>query len=220
LPMSAQEQRVVVDERRAFQKHVLHFQHRDSLQGLLNVGDSRPELVLVNSHDRSSAYQMHAGMYRLICSNGMVVSDSTFERVSIRHTGSAAADVAEASVKLVENIPAIVAKVAQLKARIMTPAEIAALSITAATLRFGDDCSLWPIRAAMLLTPKRHEDNRNDLWTVYNRIQENLIKGGVKDYSIRKPDGKRFGKTRAVVSIATSLDINKKLWDAAVSFAE
>jgi Domain of unknown function (DUF932) len=35
--------------------------------------------------DKSSAYQLHCGLFRLICTNGMVVSDGTFQRISIKH---------------------------------------------------------------------------------------------------------------------------------------
>jgi hypothetical protein len=41
----------------------------------------------VNSHDKSSAYQLHCGLFRLVCTNGMVVSDGTFQRISIKHSG-------------------------------------------------------------------------------------------------------------------------------------
>ncbi|HWO33287.1 MAG TPA: DUF932 domain-containing protein, partial [Candidatus Acidoferrum sp.] len=39
------------------------------------------------SHDKSSAYQLHCGQFPLVCTNGMVVSDGTFQRISIKHSG-------------------------------------------------------------------------------------------------------------------------------------
>ena len=79
-PVKATEQRVNTLERQGFQKHQLRFRRQDDLGLVTKVGDVFPEIVLVNSHDRSSAYQLHAGLFRLACSNGMVVSDSTFEK--------------------------------------------------------------------------------------------------------------------------------------------
>ena len=84
IPVTAFEQRVRLDERRGFQKHMLRFQRADVIP---TRGEFTAELVLVNSHDRSSAYQLHAGLFRFVCGNGMIVADATFERVSIRHSG-------------------------------------------------------------------------------------------------------------------------------------
>jgi hypothetical protein len=83
-PVEAHQQLVRLDDRSGFQKHLLRFQRRDFRAV---AGEYSPELVLVNSHDRSSAYQLHAGLFRFVCGNGMIVSDATFERVSIRHSG-------------------------------------------------------------------------------------------------------------------------------------
>jgi len=84
IPVTAFEQRVRLDERRGIQKHLLRFQRADVVPAR---GEYTPELVLVNSHDRSSAYQLHAGLFRFVCGNGMIVADTTFERVTIRHSG-------------------------------------------------------------------------------------------------------------------------------------
>ena len=67
-PVSAVEQRIKIEERLGFQKHLIRFQRRDVVPV---KGEYTPELCLTNSHDRSSAYQLHAGLYRFICANGM-----------------------------------------------------------------------------------------------------------------------------------------------------
>ena len=106
-PVSAVQQRVNLDERRGFQKHLVRFQRRDVVP--VN-GEYTPELCLINSHDRSSAYQLHAGLYRFICANGMFVGDgNAFERVSIRHAGFTPDEVIEASFRILDQVPAITA---------------------------------------------------------------------------------------------------------------
>jgi hypothetical protein len=86
----ARQQRVMLPEKTEFTRHILRF--RRDFKSLV-VGGVFPEIVLLNSHDRGSAYQMHAGLYRLVFSNGLVVDDSTFARLSIRHTGNVLDDV-------------------------------------------------------------------------------------------------------------------------------
>jgi hypothetical protein len=80
LPVSAQEQLVRDDSRKGFQKHMVRFAHRDDLQ---KCSGERAEIVVINSHDRSSGYQIHAAIFRFVCCNGIVVSDATFSRISM-----------------------------------------------------------------------------------------------------------------------------------------
>jgi hypothetical protein len=97
VPVRAQEQSIRTEARRGFQKHVVRFARVEHLQ-TWEKNQVRPEVVLVNSHDKSSAYQLHCGLFRLVCTNGMVVSDGTFQRISIKHSGFNPESVIEASV--------------------------------------------------------------------------------------------------------------------------
>ncbi|MGA2248419.1 MAG: DUF932 domain-containing protein [Verrucomicrobiota bacterium] len=92
-PVEVQQQSVRLEGRMGFQKHLLRFQRRDQIA---RPGEYTPEIALVNSHDRSSAYQIHGALYRFVCSNGLMVSDSTIEPVSIRHSGRETEEVISA----------------------------------------------------------------------------------------------------------------------------
>jgi hypothetical protein len=81
VPVRAQEQSIRTEARRGFQKQVVRFARVEHLQ-TWEKHQVRPEVVLVNSHDKSSAYQLHCGLFRLVCTNGMVVSDGSFQRIS------------------------------------------------------------------------------------------------------------------------------------------
>jgi Domain of unknown function (DUF932) len=85
-PVRAQEQSIRTEARRGFQKHVVRFARLEHLQ-TWEKNQVRPEVVLVKSHDKSSAYQLHCGLFRLVCTNGMVVSDGSFQRISIKRSG-------------------------------------------------------------------------------------------------------------------------------------
>jgi hypothetical protein len=210
-PVEASQQLVRLSDRQGFQKHLLRFQRRDA-QAV--VGEYTPELVLVNSHDRSSAYQLQAGLFRFVCGNGMIVSDATFERVSIRHSGFTPEEVIDASFKLVDGIPAITSRVEAFKQRQLTGTELESFAVAALRLRF-EDVKAAPISAGRLLDSRRWEDKGDDLWHVFNRVQENLIRGGQRDFTRRREDGRRFPRTRAIAGLDQNLWLNRELWNLA-----
>src|SRR5947208_5014014 len=134
-PVSALQQRVKLDERRGFQKHLIRFQRRDVVPV---KGEYTPELCLINSHDRSSAYQLHAGLYRFTCANGMFLSDGAFEKVTIRHAGFTPEEAIEASFRILDQVPAITASVEAFRARRLTDIEARAFASAALRLRYVD----------------------------------------------------------------------------------
>ncbi len=89
-----------------------------------------------------------------------------------------------------------------------------ALANAALTYRFGEEHQ--PVTATQILTPRRYEDRQDDLWTVYNRIQESLLKGGL---SGRTAQGKRT-HTRAINGIEGDVKLNRALWVMAESLLE
>jgi hypothetical protein len=213
VPVRAEEQSVRTEARRGFQKHLIRFARTEHLQ-TWEKNQVRPEVVLLNSHDKSSAYQLHCGLFRLVCLNGMVVADATFERISIKHSGFNPDSVIEASFKVLGAVPDIINKVQLFQDRILTDAERLALATGAATYRW-EDLAKAPINPSMLLNPRRYGDEAKDLWTTFNTVQENIIRGGQRDYSRRRPDGRRMPKSRAINGIDEDMKLNKALWQMA-----
>jgi hypothetical protein len=213
VPVRAQEQRIRTEARRGFQKHVVRFARVEHLQ-TWEKNQVRPEVVLVNSHDKSSAYQLHCGLFRLVCTNGMVISDGTFQRISIKHSGFNPDSVIEASFKVLTAVPDIMNKVQLFQERILTDAEQLALATGAAAYRW-EDLTKAPVSPSMLLNPRRYGDGAKDLWTTLNCVQENIIRGGQRDRSRRRPDGNRVPKSRAIKGIDEVMKLNKALWQMA-----
>ena len=215
-PVSAVQRRVNLDERRGFQKHLIRFHRRDVVPV---KGEYTPELCLINSHDRSSAYQLHAGLYRFICANGMFVGDdNAFERVSIRHAGFTPDEVIDASFRILDQVPAITASVEVFRARQLTGPESRAFATAALRLRY-EDAQKAPVGPEKLLEARRYEDAGDDLWHVFNRLQENLLRGGLKDETRCRADGKRFARTRAITWLDRNVRLNKELWSLAQRLA-
>lgn len=215
-PVEAQAQRVRLEDRRGFQRHMVKFQRRDSLNQA-RVDDYTSEIALVNSHDRSSAYQLHAALYRYICSNGLMIADSTFQHVSIRHSGNEIIDVVSASLQMLDQIPQLNANVNGFRTRQLTQAEQTEFARQAIVLRW-DDATLAPIGTEKVLRPRRTDDAGNDLWTIFNRVQENLIMGGQKDFSRRDEKGALYHRTKAVTGLTENIRLNKSLWQLAETF--
>ena len=213
VPVRAEQQSVRTEARRGFQKHLIRFARAEHL-ATWDKNQVRPEVVLLNSHDKSSAYQLHCGLFRLVCLNGIIVSDGTFARISIKHSGFNPDLVIEASFDVLEAVPQIMDKVKLFQDRILTDAERLALATGAATYRW-EDPNKAPVNPSMLLNPRRYGDGAKDLWTTLNTVQENIIRGGQRDYSRRRPDGSRMPKSRAIKGIDEDMKLNKALWQMA-----
>jgi hypothetical protein len=213
VPVRAEQQSVRTAARRGFQKHLIRFARAEHLHSW-EKNQVRPEVVLLNSHDKSSAYQLHCGLFRLVCSNGMVVSDTNFQRISIKHSGFNPDSVIEASFKVLGAVPNIMNKVQLFQDRVLTDAERLALATGAATYRW-EDPDKAPVSPSMLLYPRRFGDGAKDLWTTLNTVQENLVRGGQRAQSRRRPDGSRMHKSRAIKGIDEDLRLNKALWHMA-----
>ncbi len=211
IPVDAFEQRVRLDERRGFQKHMIRFQRQDVAP---ESNEYTAELVLVNSHDRSSAYHLHAGLFRFVCGNGMIIADATFEKVAIRHSGFTPDEVVNASFRVLDSVPKLTENVESFRARSLTSAEQKAFAESAIILKY-DDVQTAPVGPDVVLQPRRYVDDGKDLWSTFNRVQENLVRGGLKDFSRRNTNGKRHTRTRPVTGIDENVKLNKALWHLA-----
>ena len=189
-------------ERAAFAKHLIRFRHREHMN--TQVGDWLPEVVLVNSHDGSSSYQIMAGVYRLICSNGLVVGNS-FSEARVRHTKNAPDEIVEASFRVIEFLPGIAEGIEDMRAITLEAGEREAFAAAALTLRYPDEA---PIRPTQLLSTRRTADTSSDLWTTFNVLQENLLQGGQ-----RRNDSRR--RTRKISSVSEDVRLNRALWTLA-----
>jgi hypothetical protein len=150
----------------------------------------------------------------MVCLNGMVVADATFQHISIKHVWFTPESVINASFAILEAVPQIMDKVKLFQDRILTDTERLALATGAATLRW-ENLNKGPVNPSMLLNPRRYGDGAKDLWTTLNTIQENITKGGQRDRSRRRPDGRQMPKSRAIKGIDEDLKLNKTLWHMA-----
>jgi hypothetical protein len=209
VPVWAEQQRVRTESRFGFQKHLIRFRRTDQMRTL---DEWNAELVLTNSHDALCAYVLQVGIFRRLCTNGLVVSDECFEAIHFRHAGLKPEEVVAASFRILEYVPKLGALIEQLRNRMLNDAEALDFATQALLLRY-DNPDEAPVEPRTLLSVRRPEDEPNDLWTTFNRVQENLVRGGISD---AKRD--RRGRVRSVRSlrgIDSKVSLSKGLWNLA-----
>lgn len=194
--------------KRDFTKHLIRLRHADHISTQSEV----PEIVLLNSHDGTSSYQLLAGLFRFVCSNGLIAGDICND-IRVRHSGRVVDDVIEGSYRVLDNIRLVQDRVEQYRAIDLAPEEQHAFAQSAALLRWDED--KVPVDADRILSVRRWEDRKTDLWTTFNRAQENLLNGGLRG---RGTTGKRT-TTRAVGGVNENVKLNKALWTLADSLA-
>lgn len=223
-PVRANQSRTRDYTRRNFTKHMVRFRRADSQEATnLKVGDNLLELILVNGNDGSAAYKMDAGVFRIACLNGMVVKSADYGNISIRHTGAAKDHVVEASYEILDNADRAMDATIKWSQIHLNEPKRKHLAVEALIARYGSDDYARPlttITADQVLTPRRYADDRRDLWTTFNVIQENLTQGGIHYRSFDALGQSRRMVSRQVRGIDQDVSLNKSLWGIAASLAE
>lgn len=197
--------RVRDENRRGYQKHFVRLSHPMLLSS--KHTDLKIQLLVTNSHDRSSSFKLQLGVFRMVCSNGLVAG-TVFETISIRHTRKSLIEIEPAIERMVAQIEKLDSAIERMKNKVLTAGEAKALYEKAVGLRYGDNVKSVDVSA------RREEDRAEDLFTVYNRIQEALIRGS--DTTKLSPNGnEKVRKSRPITNIDKERKINEKLFDLA-----
>ena len=216
VPVHAVETKARKEHKRGFQKHMLRFRHegRNAL-----VGDSLPEIVVINSHDGSTGLQLWSGVFRMVCSNGMVVASETYGKISLPHRGDLQGKVIDASYKVIDNAKKALVGVQEWSKIEMSRMDQLDFAAAALITRY-DDLKASPVRPQEILQVNRIEDQGSDLWTIFNVVQENLTRGGIG--GIKKLDNGRYGyrSVRPVRGVGRNVELNADLWRLADSYAK
>ena len=195
-----------VEGKAEFTKHLIRMRHA----GRVSTKPEANEIILINSHDGASSYQMLAGVFRFVCCNGLVVGTVSND-IRIPHKGNIQGEVIEGAFRVLEDFEAVDASTEGMKALTLQPEEEHAFATAALALRFGErteDQPPPPITAEQLIEARRPEDLGHSLWTTFQRVQENTLRGGQPGRSVQ---GRRI-HTRAVGSIDRGVSLNRALW--------
>lgn len=180
--------------------------------------DAWPRIILTNSHDGFNSFKFLLGMFRLVCSNGLIVGDNEMVNMSVKHINYDFETLRYIVKTAVEQVPEIVCQMNAMKNTVLNEEQKTKLAKSVVKIRKGvENDEKFEINEETImdiLDPQRKEDKGDDLWTVFNICQEKMIKGEYSDVgSNNKPR-----KQRKITSIKKDIDFNQKLWKIALSY--
>ena len=178
------------------------------------VGDTLVEAIVRNSHNGTTALTVGAGLFRVACSNGLVVPTSTAEQFTVRHMGFDSDEVKRLTESFAKKLPIIQNSVDKMMGKMLTEGEKIDFAKNASIIKWGMGSIPATLNMEELITPIRKEDEGDDLWKVFNVVQEKFIKGGV-EYKSNKG---RKTSLKGLKNIMATNQMNTKLWTLAEAF--
>ena len=116
-----------------YQKHMLTFEHPDhKVEG----SEEYPQILLTNSHDGGNAFTLSAGIFRLVCSNGLVIKTEDYGTARLVHKGYSFEAVQKLVKEFEETISEVINKITAMKKVELTKAQQIEFAKKAALLRF------------------------------------------------------------------------------------
>jgi hypothetical protein len=203
-----------VDGKENFTKHLIRLRRMDNVEAY-KVGDTVAEMLLKNANDGTSVYDLFAGLFRIRCLNSMVTDLGSIDSVKVRHTGRDIQDrVIEGTFTVMEKAKLALAAPQDWSTVELNRDERMAFAEAAHVLRFADAEGNvdTPIKPEQLLQVRRADDNERNLWTDFNVVQENVIRGGLKGRVPATGGGTRRMSTRGINGIDQDVRLNKALW--------
>lgn len=206
-PIMASESKVRNPDNLGYQRHIIQFR---SLENLLrpHANEEYADIVLTNSHNRTSSFKVDLAYWRLVCSNMLIVPSQSFVSTSIIHSGFQSRKIETAIEEVTSFMPQMQEEIEQFKSILLSPVEQRSLANAAIDLRF--DTKKHLVKPEELLRVHREEDSdSSSLWTIFNRIQEAVIRGGVK--GVNTTTNRNF-TSKPIHAINTNFSLNKELW--------
>lgn len=198
-----------------FQKHLIVFRNADVVINGSDGDTVFPQILLTNSHDGKNAFTFTAGLFRMVCENGLVIATEQFEDVKMRHMGYTFEQLQVKIREMVERLPLTVESMNKMKTIEMDEEKSIDLATRALATRFTEsDLQYITVDIMELLKPTRKEDSGSDLWSVFNVIQEKILDG---DFNYNA--GNKSRKARKIKNFSQDLKVNKELFALALEFA-
>lgn len=199
--------------------HMLAFQNPEVRLMTGDEVEAYPRIILTNSHDGFNSFKFMVGLYRLVCSNGLIICDEEFANISIKHINYTFETLRETVKAAIESVPSKVRIINTMKSTVLTEDEKKEFAAKAIKIRKNvpEDEKLSISRETIeeILNPKRKEDEGNDLWNVYNVVQERLMKG---EFSYSEENSNKSRKQRKINSVTKDLALNTALFSLAKNY--
>jgi len=214
LPVQAAQRKSRKEGGTIFSKHMVAFQNPEIKITSADGDDAYPRILLTNSHDGMQAFKFSVGIFRLVCSNGLVVADEQFSDFKIKHKGYTFGELRNVVRQAVEDLPNRVQVMNDMKNRILTEDEKRKMALDAMLIRAGvKELKYDEETITDILDPKREADKGDDLWRVFNVIQEKVTQG---DFHAALT-GANVRKVRKIKSFEKDMKVNKELFKLATA---
>lgn len=218
----AAQRRATKKSSKRFSYHMVALQNPDikitkQVDGGEEIVECFPQIILTNSHDGLSCFQFRVGLYRCICSNGLVISDAELSEFKIRHIYYSFENLRAVVGRILEALPSKVERMSQMSNVLLSEDQKLDFAKKALSIRKGvkeEELQADEETYKDLLTPVRKEDEGDSLWNVYNVLQEKIVKGG---YTTAE-EGKKARKVRKVTSFIKELDFSRRIDEVAQSY--
>lgn len=194
----------------AYGKHLLAFFHPEIfIKGEDGKPEAFPQIVIMNNHRGWGRFKFEIGIFRLVCSNGLVIKTQDFGTFKMRHLGYTFEELQKLVNTAVEGLPKIVSKINKMDKTIMTQPQMKKFAEEALKVRLGGDKAFSDEEIKQVLMSQRKEDDGNTVWKVFNRVQEHLMSGG---FFIKTQDNAKSRKVRKISNMLKDVEMNQKLW--------
>jgi len=198
---------------RGFQKHLVVFRNDEVVINGQDGDVVYPQILITNSHDGKNAFQFTAGLFRMICENGLVVATDEFEDLKMRHMGYTFEDLQVLIRGMVEKLPLTVEAMNKMKEVELEEEQMFNLAKSFLDIRVEGTNNTYDDQAINdVLEAQRSKDEGNMLWEVFNRVQENIIEG---NFEYKTPSGK-VRQARIIKNFKQDQDVNKKMFNKAL----
>ena len=193
-----------------FGKHLLCFFHPEIfIKGADGKPEAYPQIVIMNNHRGWGRFKFEIGIFRLVCSNGLVIKTQDFGTFKMRHLGYSFEELQKLVNEAVSGLPKIVSKINKMDKTIMTQPQMKKFAAEALKVRLGGDKAFTDEEIKQVLISQRKEDDGNSVWKVFNRVQEHLMAGG---FFIKSQDNAKSRKVRKISNMLKDVEMNQKLW--------
>tara|TARA_R110000822_G_scaffold281276_1_gene402987 strand:+ start:3644 stop:4453 length:810 start_codon:yes stop_codon:yes gene_type:complete len=205
-----------IESTQGVQKHLVVFRNNDVVINGKDGDTVYPQILLTNSHDGKNSFSFQAGLFRMICENGLVIATKQFENYKIRHMGYDFETLQGVIKDMISNLDLTVESMNKMKETELTEEQTFEFAKSLLNLRVRDGKNTFNnIAIKDVLTPQRKEDKGNGLWETFNRIQENIVEG---NFQYLTPKGK-LRQARPIKNFRQDMYINSRMYEQALTFA-
>jgi hypothetical protein len=204
-----------------FSKHLIRLRRMDDVQKY-QVGDTVAEILLKNANDGTAAYDLLAGLFKILCMNSLVAQTNTMDSLRVKHQGDVAAKVIEGTYRVLDTATKALEAPVEWSRIILDRDEQNVFAEAAHEVRFPhvDGHGDTPIKPMQLLIARRTADQQPNLWNTFNVVQENAVRGGLTAMGRDANNRPRRTTTRAVNGIDQDVKLNQALFTLASKMAE